>query len=160
MFQEDVDNMDDLTKEALNLIELHEGFRSLVYKDSVGKKTLGYGRNLDGNPLSVNEWNNIIIPNGITKDQGEQLLIPQLTGIINWLSITFKWFNDLTINRKLCLIDIVFNIGEGGFLKFHDTIAALEKGNYTEAASNLKNSSWYNEVGQRARNDVLLMING
>lgn len=152
--------MDDLFTIALNLIKLHEGYRPKAYKDSVGKITIGFGRDLQDNPPSLDEWNTIIFPNGLTHDQAEKLLDPQVTDVINWLSKTFTWWNNLTINRKVCLIDIVFNIGKGGFLKFHDTIAALEKGNYVEAASQLKNSAWYTETGQRARNDVLLMVNG
>ena len=30
-----------------NDIKRHEGFRSKPYKDTVGKTTIGYGRNLD-----------------------------------------------------------------------------------------------------------------
>ena len=152
--------MDPLLIAATNLIKLHEGFRNKVYRDIIGKITIGYGRDLKDNPPTLIEWNTILFPNGITQDQAEKLLEPQIIDVNNWLSNTFSWWNNLTTNRKLCLIDIVFNIGKNGFLQFHDTIAALANANYTEAANQLKNSAWYREVGQRARNDVLLMING
>lgn len=152
--------MDQLLTEATNLIKLHEGFKNKAYLDTKGNITIGYGRNLKGNPPTLVEWNTILFPNGITQNQAEQLLEPQIIAVNNWLSASFSWWNNLTINRKLCLIDIVFNIGEDDFLQFHDTIAALANGNYTAAAADLKNSEWYRDVGQRARNDVLLMING
>ena len=152
--------MNQLLIEATNLIKLHEGFRSQAYTDTANKITIGYGRNLQNNPPTLVEWNTVLFPNGITQDQAEKLLEPQIIVVNNWLSNTFSWWNNLTNNRKLCLIDIVFNIGENGFLQFHDTIAALANANYAEAAVQLKNSAWYKQTGQRARNDVLLMING
>lgn len=152
--------MDDLLNQATNLIKLHEGYRSKAYKDIYGKITIGYGRNLQGNPPTLIEWNSVLFPDGISQKQAEALLEPQIIAINNWLSKVFSWWNNLTNNRKMCLIDIVFNIGENGFLQFHDTIAALANANYTEAAAQLKNSAWYTQTGQRARNDVLLMING
>ena len=66
--------MDQLLTEATNLIKLHEGFKNKAYLDTKGNITIGYGRNLKGNPPTLVEWNTILFPNGITQNQAEQLL--------------------------------------------------------------------------------------
>ena len=43
-------------KELLKELKLEEGFRSIPYKDTLKHWTIGYGRNLEGLPLSEEEY--------------------------------------------------------------------------------------------------------
>ena len=44
-----------VTDNLIEHIKKHEGFKSKPYKDTKGKWTVGYGRNLDDNPLTPDE---------------------------------------------------------------------------------------------------------
>ena len=53
-----------------------EGFRSTIYKDEVGKSTVGYGHNLDAKPLP-----DLVTP--ITEEQAEQILSDDVDVVTN-----------------------------------------------------------------------------
>jgi lysozyme len=54
-------------------------------------------------------------------------------------------------------MDMEFNLGHPRFSKFHDTIAAINDGDYVLAAGCMKASEWYREVGRRGIADCKLM---
>ena len=44
-----------MSDKLIERVKKHEGFETKPYKDTVGKLTIGYGRNLEDNPLSVEQ---------------------------------------------------------------------------------------------------------
>jgi lysozyme len=123
----------------------HEGLRLEPYRCSEGKLTIGIGRNLDNNGISEDEakymmWNDVF--------ECEEKLRK------------FSWFESLSDIRQEILINLHFNIGHTSFLKFKKMIWALENGDYTGAATEMKDSRWYNQVGIRAEQLVKAMLSG
>jgi lysozyme len=120
----------------------HEGLRQKPYEDTVGKLTIGIGRNLEDK--------------GITKDEAIYLLkndiIESKMDLIN-----YDWFNKLSDNRKNVLIDMRINLGLGGLLSFKKMIKALKENNFEEAANEMENSKWYHQVGRRSDHLVQMM---
>jgi lysozyme len=116
----------------------HEGNEQYPYSDSVGKLTIGVGRNLTDRGLSVQE-RMYLLHNDI------ELAIEEVR----------KWIGDnkyysLCDARKMVLCDMMFNLGWSkmqGFKKFH---AAVLEGDYDKAAAEMKDSKWYRQVGHRA----------
>lgn len=112
-----------------------EGFRECVYKCSAGKLTIGYGHNVEDNP----------IPEAFA----DQLLGYDIAGALAECE-RFDWFYDLSDVRKEVIINMVFNLGVGGVGKFKKMIRAMEDGYWRQAASEMLDSKWARQVGQRA----------
>lgn len=118
------------------LIKTHEGLSLELYKCSAGKYTIGYGRNLEAR--------------GITEDEAELMLTNDLNEVVRQVQESFPWFHDLDGVRKAVVVDMVFNLGLAGFLKFKDTIKYASSGDYLSAGSAMMDSLWAEQVGRRA----------
>ena len=125
-------------QKILDLLKLHEGFRSSVYKCSEGYYTIGYGRLVDQS-----------LGGGITKDEAEILLCNDVEKCKKILSNKLTFFKDLSENRQIVLIDMYFNLGNRLF-KFINTLSALKNKNYEKAADEMLLSKWSKQVGQRS----------
>ena len=122
-----------------------EDFRNFPYEDSVGKLTIGVGRNLDDRGLSDEEVR-YLKKNDMCHVKRECLNLP--------------YWESLNGPRKLVVADMVFNMGFRRFKGFVRTNAALERGDWVEAASEMVDSRWYEQTGRRARKLVDMMISG
>lgn len=103
----------------------HEGMRLKPYTDTAGKITIGCGRNL----TDV----------GITKDEALLLLNNDIDAAVADLA-TFPWFATLDAVRQRALVDLRFNTGRAGFLKFKRFIAAMGVRDYSRAGDELMTS--------------------
>ena len=118
------------------LIKEHEGLRLKPYRCTAGKLTIGYGHNLDDN--------------GITEDQAELMLVEDVAAVEKELSHNLPWFADLDIVRQSVLIDMAFNLGWPRLSNFKKSLAYMESGEFDEAAMEMLDSRWANQVGKRA----------
>jgi len=134
-----------------SMIKIHEGFSSRIYTDETGHSTVGYGHNLDASDISYS------IP--LSMEDAESLLEDDIKEVLSWIT-TYPWWNQLSDNRQMSLVDMAFNMGRGDFSDFHKMINALADGDYNEAANQMRNSTWYNQVTGRAKQDILLMLKG
>lgn len=62
--------------------------------------------------------------------------------------------------RKSVLIDLIFNMGLAGVKKFPKMLKALKEQDWEEAGEQLKDSLYYNQVGQRAIDNVQRLKEG
>jgi lysozyme len=115
----------------------HEGVRNRPYRDTVGKVTIGVGRNLDDKGLKPKEI--------------EFLLENDIDDVMTDIARTLPWFDGLSSRRQLVVADMVFNLGITRFLDFKRTIAAMAQGKYDLAADGMLESKWARQVGQRAK---------
>lgn len=128
--------------EIEQFIAKHEGLSLDLYQDTVKKFTIGFGRNLSDN--------------GITKAEAIYLLRNDIERCKQELR-NYSWFIFQPKGVQMALIDMCFNLGMPGLLKFKNMIEALVLKKYTLAASEALNSKWARQVGQRAK-DVAVMI--
>jgi len=63
----------------------------------------------------------------------------------------FPWFANLNPIRQEALVNMVFNLGWAKFNTFVNMIAALENRDYNEAAKQMLDSLYAQQVGSRAR---------
>jgi len=117
-------------------VKRHEGFRSLPYKDSVGKTTIGYGWNLDDK--------------GITKEIADSILKDQLNDcIFELLKVNdFRLLTDQP--RREVLINMSFNLGLTKLMKFKKMWYAIRCRAWEVAADEMLDSLWAKQVGKRA----------
>jgi len=114
-----------------------EGLRLKPYRDSVGKLTIGVGRNLDDE--------------GITKEEAFFLENTDISRHDAALYAALPWVKDLDDARQGVLRNMSFNIGVPGLLGFRQTLALIQQGKYAEAATEMLNSKWASQVGARAQ---------
>jgi len=126
-------NMKEMTKQ----LELHEGVRLKPYYDTVGKLTIGIGRNLEDN--------------GITKAEATFMLQNDLVRIIEELDASIPWWRELSEVRRRILVDMAFNLGTFGLTKFKNMLSAAQSGDFDKAAEEMLDSRWSEQVGQRAK---------
>lgn len=122
---------------AKQMLKRHEGLRLTVYDCPAGKKTIGYGRNLEDR--------------GITEQEAEQLLNNDIQAIEAQLRNSVDFYTALTDTRKAVLIDLAYNIGLQGLHSFKKMLNALANQDYVEAKKQLLDSRYADQVPNRAK---------
>lgn len=142
-------------------IKRHEGFRNHSYRCTAGKLTIGYGYNLSANPLklsSIELYHTQLV--GMGEYEAERLLKLMIAKITDQLEEALPVINRLDTVRQDVLINMAYNMGLVGLLKFKKMIAALEKKDYQKASIEMLNSKWASDVGHRAQELATQMITG
>ena len=124
-------------------LKRHEGLRLFPYRDTVGKLTIGIGRNLDDN--------------GITEVEAMFMLGTDVKNVVNELDINLAWWTDLDTVRRRALANMAFNMGVPRLLQFKNMLDALQRGSYEIAAMEALDSLWAQQVGKRSQ-DIAKMI--
>lgn len=146
-----------------------EGFSSKPYRCPAGKLTIGYGRNIQDNPITSEELRQIFpifmnseaykkLYEGITEAQAEILLVSELRRTQQQLYM-LDWYYNLSDLRQMVIQDMAYNLGLNGLLRFRKMIKKLRREEWTEAAFELKSSKYYNQVGKRAETNYYIMKN-
>ena len=115
----------------------HEGLRLKLYCCTAGKLTIGVGRNLDDCGISKSEAM-VLLDNDILRCEAE---------LIEHLPAVYTGLND---NRKAVLVNMCFNLGISGLIRFKNTLAFISAGDFERAANNMLASKWAKQVGIRA----------
>mgnify|MGYP003625104561 FL=1 len=117
-------------------IRLHEGVEKKVYLDTEGIETIGVGRNLRDRGLSEDEID-LLLDNDIAICEEE---------LLN----NFEWYAELDEVRKRVLIDMAFNLGMPKLKQFAKMLDAIENKDWVNVASEMLDSRWAEQVGNRA----------
>lgn len=134
------------------LLRWHEGVRLTAYRCTAGCLTIGVGHNLDTEANRAERDPYTRSP--ATPHQIEKWLTADIEKAYRGLERNFgdeAWFRNLSLNRTIALIDMSFNLGEKGLLKFERTIEHLRSGRFDDAAAEALNSKWATDVGARAK---------
>lgn len=115
-----------------------EGKRLSPYLDSVEKLSIGYGRNIEDGEWSEDEIE-LMLSNDSKRAWNRA---SQLVEAEAWL--------DMGQARRIVLADMTYNMGHGGVSRFKKMIAALNAGDYEEAARQIEDSRYFSQVGHRA----------
>lgn len=114
----------------------HEGLRLKPYVDSVGKITVGVGRNLSDK--------------GISEAEARLFLDADINNAVLDMT-TFPWFPDLDPVRQRAFVDLCFNMGLPRLRGFSYMLAAAARGDWSACAKELLESRYAEQVGKRAR---------
>ena len=126
-------------EKLLAMLKRHEGVETHAYECSEGKVTVGVGRNIDQAGGM-----------GLSDDEIDYLLQNDVERVVKELAAEYPWFNDLDDVRRDAMVDISFNLGATRLRLFKRALAAMETGNYKEAATEFLDSRWAKQVGSRA----------
>jgi len=132
---------------ALKLELIHdEGISLTLYKDTVGKWTVGVGRNIQDI--------------GISTDEAMLLLENDIAGAVGALNQQLPWFLRLDPMRRRVLINMCFQMGIGKLLGFHTTLEQVRQGEYADAATSMLQSKWAQQTPNRAKRLAAMMRTG
>ena len=112
-----------------------EGIRYKPYVDTTGNLTIGVGRNLTVNGITVGEMNLML-----TNDIGMA---------VAGLDAHLSWWRDLDQPRQRVMINLAFNMGVNELETFGTFLSLMQAKNYDGAANDLAGTLWYGQVGQR-----------
>ena len=129
-------------EELKEQIKEHEGFVPRTYKDSLGKRTIGFGHLC----VEPEQWDD---DKEYTKEELERVFdndfqeaLKNAESLIGERSINFI--------AKQVIIEMVFQLGIGGVSKFKKMWLALDKEDYGEASFQMMDSLWAKQTPNRA----------
>ena len=127
-------------KTEMSLIESikkHEGYVGVVYKDSLGIDTIGYGFAIKDLELDA--------------DVCDIILERKLKALHDMIKIKFKWYGYMPQEIKDVVIEMCYQLGVGGFSKFKKTIAYLQNQQFHDASVEMLDSLWAKQTPNRAK---------
>lgn len=141
-------NFDFFDKLKEQLIR-HEGEVNHAYHDSEGYLTIGVGHLIDERKGG-----------SISHAAAMFILDEDVRDVLHQCDREFEWFDGLSENRKLVILNMVFNLGMTNFKGFKKTIAYIEAGDFYNASFEMLNSKWAKQVGARANELSNMMREG
>lgn len=140
-------------------IEDHEGRRVDAYIDSRGIPTIGVGFNLRRPDAREKISYDAVCRRevSLTDAQIDALLDADIAAAKVGARGCVLGFGTLPPQAQMVIIDMVFNLGVGGFSAFRKMIAAVERGDWSAAAAEMRDSVWYHQVGRRADQNIALV---
>lgn len=135
-------NLDTMRTELIR----DEGMKLKPYRDTVGKLSIGVGRNLDDV--------------GISQIEAAHMLDGDIQRTAASLDAELPWWRTLDEVRQRVVLNMAFNMGISGLMGFKNTLASMQAGKYDDAAAGMLASLWAKQVGQRAQRLAVMMQQG
>lgn len=124
-------------------IKTHEKLRLKVYDDATGKE-IGPGTFVKGHPTIG--WGRALDTNGITEEEASYLFTNDYLRVRRQLEDWAPWARkQLNQARYDVLIEMAFQNGIIGLMRFKRFLALLKTGLYTQAAAEGMDSKWARE---------------
>ena len=130
----------------MRLLELNEGLKLKPYVDTVGKVTIGLGRNLTDR--------------GITRAEAFMMARTNVEEEIQNLLLSDAYITLMDPVRQAAVIDLAYNLGISKWRQFRRTRDHLAAGEYELAAEDLMDSKWFRQVGLRGPRIVKMIVTG
>ena len=128
------------------VLRRHEGVRRFPYLDSVGKVTIGIGRNLTDR--------------GITDDEMAFLFANDVHLAIGICRDLYPAFDGFALTRRMALVSMAFNLGKPRLAGFRRMRAAINRRNWGLAAYEAEHSLWARQTRHRADEVSRLLRDG
>lgn len=128
-----------------------EGLKLRVYLDNAKppKRTIGIGRNLDANGIYPNEHAKLgltvehCITYGITRAEALFMAGNDIDRCEAALDHALPWWRTLSDVRQRVLLQMVFQMGIAGLLRFKLALKAMQQGAWIVAAREMRDSEWH-----------------
>lgn len=150
-------------------LKRHEGFRPYAYPDplsALGKKhgsKFGYKparevlASLGANESQGGPWTvgygftkNVTPDTHMSQEEADEHLYVEIMQHAQGLDDLVPDWGNSPLYVQTVLVNLIFNLGKAGLAKFKNTLRLFNEGKYVQASANLKQSLWYNQVGNRA----------
>ena len=131
-------------------LKIHEGFRSNVYKCTMGHDTVGYGFkccDLSADELACNGGK--VAP--MSEEVASKILDIKIAKLENSVFKALPWLQSAPQEVVDVVCNMVYQMGLNGVLGFRNTLNFLKNGDYAGAASNMMKSKWASQTPNRAK---------
>lgn len=124
----------------------HEGFKDEIYLDTEGLATFGIGHLVTEDDME-HGWP---VGTPVTPERIDNVFEEDLVIAITDANVLFLNLDSQPDQVQRVVVNMAFNLGRNRLGKFKKMITAVNEGNYTEAANQMVDSRWYNQVGNRS----------
>jgi len=124
----------------------HEGYKQEIYLCSEGIPTFGIGHAVKENDPE-HAWP---VGTPVEKERIDNAFQTDLEDAINDVKALVPSIEDKPSQCQRVLVNMAFNLGRTRLGKFKKMIGAVEENNFKEAANQMVDSRWYNQVGNRS----------
>ena len=121
----------------IDSIKQHEGYVGIVYKDSLGIDTIGYG-------FAIKDLE-------LDEDICEIILERKLKDLQSRVDLKFNWYRYMPQEIKDVVMEMCYQLGVTGFSKFKKTIAYLQNKQWNDASVEMLDSLWAKQTPNRAK---------
>ena len=121
----------------IDSIKEHEGYVGIVYKDSLGIDTIGYG-------FAIKDLE-------LDEDICEIILERKLHALEDSINLKFSWYKYMPQEIKDVVMEMCYQLGVTGVSKFKKTIAYLQNKQWEEASVEMLDSLWARQTPNRAK---------
>jgi lysozyme len=115
-----------------------EGCRLTAYQDTLGIWTVGVGH---AHVAPGTVW---------TQAQADAQLAADVASTEASLDIHLPWWRTLDDMRQDVIAEMGFNLGVSALCQFHNTLGAIQRGDWQAAHDGMLASLWARQVGARA----------
>ena len=151
----DIKNIKVPLKPIMNTLKRDEGNVLHKYKDSLGYETIGVGHLLDKRKGGKTLREVLgIDKDTITPSESDYILVKDINATSKELYKKLPWLEQQPKNIQTDLLNMAFNLGVTGLMKFNNTLKRIKNFDYKIAVSNLRKSLWRKQVGIRADNII------
>ena len=134
-------------------IAYDEGSVTEIYLDHLGLPTFGIGHLvLDSDPEHGQP-----VGTPVSEDRCNSAFDEDVKTVLNDCTILYDDFDNLPEEAQRIIANMMFNMGRPRLSKFKNFIAAVAISNWKEAANQMVDSRWYNQVPNRAERLVTRM---
>ena len=133
-------------EKLINDLEVDEGCKFEIYNDHLGYPTFGIGHLITeddpehGQPLGT----------PITEDRVREAFEKDVDRVRMDCLKLYPNFADLPDDAQLIIANMMFNMGLPRLSQFKKMKAAVDAGDWDEAANQMEDSRWYRQVPNRA----------
>jgi len=138
-------------------LKFEEGLRLTAYRCPAGFKTIGYGHNLDANPKTND---GVRIPDKISAAFAEDLLGDDVDKTREKLRAAWPRIEEFDAARRDAFINMAFQLGVNGFIRFERLRAAALARDWPMAYSQALKSNWAAQTPARAKRVALQILTG
>lgn len=117
-----------------------------AYTCPAGRLTIGYGHNLEAWPLL-----GLSAGSRISEERAREILQEDCARVAAMLDAALPWWRELSLPRQAVCLNMAFNLGVQGFLRFERTLGAVRRGEWEKAKGAMLQSRWAGQAGGRAR---------
>ena len=118
-------------------IKEHEGYVGVVYKDSLGIDTIGYG-------FAIKDLE-------LDEDICEMILERKLKNLNDRVRVRFEWYRYMPPQIQDVIMEMCYQLGVTGFSKFKKTILFLQNKQFHDASQEMLDSLWARQTPKRAK---------
>jgi len=133
---------DELSKQ----LAYEEGRKLHKYRCTAGHNTIGIGHNLDVMP-KMGDW---VIPDTITNAECDAIFMVDVADVRVSMTKAFPGLVKLSPARQDAVLNMAFQMGTAGVMKFKGMIAALVDKDWKRAKYCALDSAWAKQTPQRA----------